>query len=220
MAQEVLADFSRVGMSRAVMAVNYMVQVHADARNFRDDGQPYAVHPLMMLRHAWALNSPFIDETAYVVIATHDIPEETGKAVEELPISAEAQEGVRFMTVSTHLSGLARCESTVELALMNRRAAICRALDTYANLTTMAGVFGDERVRKKIVEVDQFRLPAIKRAMRKWPAMKSLLQVLYDEIQCLNDNLALWYEVKLKDADFKNPTTARDYNYLIRGEEK
>jgi len=208
------------GMTEAVRALAYM-RKHHDGQ-FRDDGQPYEVHPMAMACFAISLESEFIDDVVMAAILLHDVCEETSTPVEELPFSPEVKQAVKYVTL-TRFKDETRFEHKkryMNELLECRRSLIVKAIDKFFNLMTMSAVFPDDKVRKNVVEVDMLFLPVMREAKQIWPEMSRLLWVLRTVIRAVNDNLALRLNVKLTDKDFINPPGAVDYAYLLTGEAK
>ncbi len=205
------------GMTEAVRALAYMRKHHEG--QYRDDGQPYAVHPLMMACYAMSLESEFIDDVVMAGTLLHDVCEETNTPVDELPFSAEVRRAVKYVTLTRfkdetkfehkkrYMNELLECQASV----------IIKAIDKMFNLMTMSAVFPDDKVRKNVVEVDVLFLPVLREAKQKWPEMSRLLWVLRTGVRGLNDTLALQLGVMLTDEEFVNLPTAVDYSYLLTG---
>lgn len=205
------------GMKEAVKALLYMRSHHEG--QFRDDGQPYMVHPLMMACYAVSLESEFIDDVVIATILLHDVCEETNTPVEELPFSPEVKRAVKYMTL-TRFKDETKFEHKkryMNELLECRESLIGKAIDKLFNLMTMSAVFSDDKIRKNVVEVDMLFLPVMKEAKQKWPEMSRLLWVLRTGVRAVNDTLALRLKVKLIDEDFINPPDAVDYSYLLTG---
>ena len=206
-------------MTEAVRALAYMRDHHEG--QVRNDGQPYAVHPLMMACYAMSLESEFIDDVVMAGLLLHDVCEETNTPVEELPFSDEVKRAVKYVTLvrfkdetkfehkKRYMNELLECRASV----------IIKAIDKMFNLMTMSAVFPEDKVRKNVVEADMLFLPVLREAKKKWPEMSRLLWVLRTGIRAVNDNLALYLKVKLTDEDFVNPPDAVDYSYLLTGAE-
>ncbi len=206
------------GGAEAVRALVYMRDHHAG--QFRKDGQPYEIHPLMMACYAVSLESKYITSVVVSGILLHDVPEELGMPVDELPFSDGVKRAVKYVTL-TRFKDETKFEHKkryMNELLECRESVIIKAIDRMFNLMTMSAVFPPDKVRKNVVETDMLLLPVLREAKRKWPEMSPLLWVLRTGIRAVNDNLALALNVRLTDPDFVNPPDAVDYSYLLTGE--
>lgn len=213
-------------MRESMRALPYMRKMHAG--QFRSDGQRYEVHPLSMACYALSLMSwvgktkgKGINDATIATILLHDVPEEAGISVENMPFSDEVLHGVKYMTISERFPGETRFEQKRRYAnelLEDPDAVICKAIDMYDNLSNMVQTFSDEKIRKNIVEADMLRMPVLREAKTKYPDLKPLLWVLRENISRTLYYYAKHYGVRLIDPNFVNPPEAKDYSYLVTGE--
>lgn len=207
-------------MNEALKALGYMREHHIG--QLREDGQPYEIHPLMMACIAVYLSDEEnITQDVYVTILLHDVSEETGTPVDELPFSYKARRGVKYMTkmsLPDETSFELRRRHCYEL-LESKEATIAKAIDRYANFLTMVGALKLKRVIKNVVETDMLLLPVLRQAEQKWPELSNLLHSLRTSIQGLVETCAKIYHVKLTDPKFVNALDAIDFSYLITGAE-
>ncbi len=207
-------------MNEALKALGYMREHHAE--QLRADGQPYEIHPLMMACMAVYLSDEEnITEDVYVTILLHDVSEETGTPVDELPFSYKARRGVKYMTkmsLPDETKFELRRRYCYEL-LESKEATIVKAIDRYANFLTMVGALGIKRIIKNVVETDMLLLPVLRQAEQKWPELSNLLHSLRTNIQGIMETCAKEHHVKLIDPKFVNALEVIDFSYLITGAE-
>lgn len=205
-------------MTESLRALTYMRECHAG--QVRNDGQPYAVHPLMMACYTVALNHPAVTDAMIAVQLLHDVPEETGKKIEEMNFSSTVLHGVKQMTLTRfdHETKWAAKERYMNELLESLEAMVCKLVDRAKNLMTMQGTFSKDKIRKNVVETDVLLLPVAKKAKEKWVEAADLLHVLRTNVRSANDILAMAYKVRLTDPMFVNPPDAKDYMYLAKGE--
>lgn len=184
-----LSGFCRgAGMPSSLRALGYMREKHGEQK--RSDGQPYIVHPLWMASYAVALG--LRDDDMIAVMILHDVCEDTGTMVEELPFNEQIRRGVRYMTYE-RLEGESREEAKHRYfysLLECREALICKALDRFMNLSTMEGILSEEAVVKNVRETDELLLPVLRQGKEKWPELADLLFVLRANLRAVNDTLA------------------------------
>lgn len=207
-------------MSESIRALPYMRKMHEG--QFRNDGQRYEVHPLAMACYALSLRKfcTCITDVTIATILLHDVPEESDIPVESLPFSDDVKHGVKYMTIADKFPGETKFEQKRRYAnelLEDLNSVICKCIDMYYNLATMQATFSPDKIRKNVVESDILRMPVLKKAKYKWPEAQPLLWVLRENITMLLHVYAFQYDVKLTDPNFINPSTAKDYSYLVTG---
>lgn len=215
-------------MHQSMRALPYMREAHAG--HFRSDGQRYEIHPLSMACYALSLmpvmspdgKTSCITDATIATILLHDVPEELKIPVESMPFGDKVLCGVKYMTIAERFPGETKFEQKRRYAnqlLEDPDAVICKGVDMYYNLSTMMPTFSEERIRKNIVETDMLRLPVLKKAKTRYPELRSLLWILRENITMLMYVYAMQYGVKLTSPNFVNSPEAKDYSYLITGEE-
>ena len=165
---------------------------------FRDNGEPYIVHPLSMA--CFAIGLGLTDDNLLAVILLHDICEDTGTAVNDLPSNETIKHGVKYMTIQKLPSDKDKAETKGRYywsLLEDKNALICKAIDRYSNLKSMLGVFETERIIKNIHETHELLLPVLKEAKEIYPEYNNEIHILRSILRDLNDNLALAFEVDL-----------------------
>lgn len=215
---ELKGFFWGVGMLDALRAMEYMLRRHDG--HYRDGGQPYAVHPLGMAIHAMQLYSgypKFITEVLFKTIFLHDVREDEEREIQELPFDRESQTNVDLMTVTrfkrdTKFSIKLRY---AEGLCKNVTVVIAKLLDIINNLSSMVGIFPDQKIRKNIVEKDELFMSVFEKAQKDFGEASCLIEMLVDEVHRLLDILALVYGVKLRDENFVNSPKSKNYAYLI-----
>lgn len=204
-------------MENSLRALGVMMKRHKD--QIRRDGQPYVVHPLAMASHAISISDPNITDDLVATILLHDVCEDTGIEVSELPFNTSIRTGVKYMS-------LIRFDDETKFELKKRYynellesliSIIAKGFDRYDNLITMSASFPEDKIRKNVVETDRLLLPAMKRAEDIYPEASNLLRLLRTNIRGINDIYALMYRVRLTDPRFINPSDSQDYFHLLTG---
>ena len=191
------AQFEALEMAQSIKALNFARKKHAGT--FRKvTNQPFIVHPLLMASIAMAMG--IRDDDLIPVIILHDVIEDTDAKLSDLPVNDIVKQGVRKMTV-TQFEGETKSQSKVRYfreLLEDKNAIICKGLDRFVNLSTMAGNFNPERIKKNVIETDQLLLPILKDAKDKYPEFTPILYLLRVMIRSVNETLANAYGVELK----------------------
>ena len=193
-------------MTETLRALGYMLQKHGvdpeDPRTQkRKDGQLYASHPISMA--CYALSLEITDDNILAAILLHDVCEDCGTKVEELPFNEAIRRAVRFVTITPFDE---ETKDEVKRRYFNellecREALIVKALDRYMNLSTMEGVLSEAAIQKNVRETDKYLLPVLKRGKERYPADANLLHALRTNIYLLNDVLAIVHKVKVASYD-------------------
>lgn len=86
-------------LPQTLVALPYAREQHKN--QCRNSGEPYITHPLMLACHLCALSDKKDKEYLDVLLASallHDVCEDCGKSMTELPVSKEVQCIVRLLT--------------------------------------------------------------------------------------------------------------------------
>lgn len=171
-------------------ALSFARVVHKD--QLRKSGEPYIIHPLTVATHAVALG---LKEDAVVAAAIlHDVMEDCGVKMENLPVSDTTKDAVRRLT---HIKG-EPLEPYYREISENRIASIVKLLDRCDNVSTMAGVFSVEKVKQYIAETREYVLPLLRRTKDQWPGDSNALFVLKYHIMSVIDGLEVCLKISNK----------------------
>ena len=169
-------------------ALAFARAAHKD--QLRKSGEPYIVHPLTVACHAVTLN---LKEDSLVAAAIlHDVPEDCNCKWEDLPVSGYTKDVVRRLT---HVKGDPLASYYREIG-ENRTSAMVKLLDRCDNVSTMAGVFSEEKIHQYIQETREFVLPLLRQAKDQWPEESNALFVLKYHIHSVIDGLEVCLNTK------------------------
>lgn len=186
--------FAGANMTESMKALGYAREKHNGQT--RKNGLPYIVHPLQMACYAVALGIQ--DDYVVATILLHDVCEDCDVPVSSLPFSDNVKIGVKFMTITAfpyETKEMTKQRYFHEL-LESKASIICKGIDRYVNLSSMAGVLSEEAIVKNIKETRDLLLPVMKEAKEKWPELSNILFVLRTNLTSINESLAAIY---LKD---------------------
>ena len=122
---------------------------------------PYISHPLMMACHALAMGIGQDDILATILY--HDVCEDCGVPLEELPVNDVVKEAVDCMTFRMG-EGETKAQAKkkyYERIAGNKIATIVKIIDRCNNVSTMANGFSRERMAKYICETEEYIIPLI-----------------------------------------------------------
>ena len=168
-------------LTDTIKALAFARELHKD--QLRNDGQPYIVHPLTMACHAITIGLD--NDVIIAACLLHDVVEDCGMTVEELPVSMETKRTVMKLThlkptpLSVYYQGI----------MSHNYASIVKLLDRCNNVSTMAGVFTVAKVRDYIEETREYVLPLIRSTKDHCPELSDALFVLKYHIISIIDGL-------------------------------
>lgn len=174
-----------LGLKDTLKAVDYAVKVHEGQKRKRSD-IPYIYHPLNLTCHALAMGITEDDILAGCLL--HDVIEDCGKTLEDLPVGDSAKEIVLLMThiksdgadrdivMSEYYDGLAG----------NPKAALVKCLDRCNNLTTMSWGLSRERIYRMILETERY-FPRLLKTVKDTPEYNNAAWLLQYQIESMLD---------------------------------
>lgn len=130
---------SGVGMIQTLKALSFAREKHNGQK--RKNGDPYIVHPLTMACNA--LSMGIRDDNTIATILLHDVCEDCGVALEELPINDIVRRGVQLMTFEV-LPGETKDIAKIRyynMLIQSKEAVITKFIDRCHNVSSMAGTF-------------------------------------------------------------------------------
>lgn len=179
-------------MMESLRALKYARQKHMG--QFRRNGIAYIAHPLSMACYAAALG--IRDDNIMATILLHDICEDCGVSIDNLPFNDTIKYAVKHMTVTKFDTDKSKIETKrryfYEL-LNSKEALITKALDRYNNLTDMPFALEPDAIGKNAAETEVLLMPILKEAKEKWTDLSDILFILRTNIRSVNDILKLQY---------------------------
>ena len=174
-------------MKQTLQALTFARQKHAG--QLRKSGEPYLVHPLTMACNA--LGMGIQDDAAIATILLHDVCEDCGVTLEELPVMNNVKHSVDLMTfriMDGETKEIAK-NRYYNMILEDREATLCKLIDRCHNVSSMAGTFSIEKLKAYIVETREYVLPLLRKAKEKYPADSDTLFILKYHITSVVDSV-------------------------------
>lgn len=154
-------------------ALQFMRECHMG--QFRKQGKfalaqiQYINHPLIMACQAHALGVR--DDVLLAAILLHDVVEDTGVGVQELPFSHDVREIVSLVSFSVpeEMTKEQAKKMYYERIKGNGKACVVKIIDRCSNISTMAGSFSREQLAKYVVETEEYILPIMDVLKNNYP---------------------------------------------------
>lgn len=173
------------GMTQTLCALPFAREKHNG--QLRKSGEPYIVHPLTMACHALSLG--LNDDNVVATILMHDVCEDCGIPLSELPVNDTVKRGVELMTFTVMEGETKEIAKNryYNLLLQNREAAITKLIDRCHNVSSMAGTFSPEKLCAYIDETRHYVLPLLRKVKQQYPEESDALFVLKYHITSVVD---------------------------------
>ena len=178
---------SGLGMKDTLKALTFAREKHSG--QLRKSGEPYIVHPLTMACNAVSLG---IKEDAIIAtILLHDVCEDCGVSVGDLPVSDTVKRAVDLMTFRV-MEGETReiaKNRYYNMLLQSRQAAMTKLIDRCHNVSSMAGTFSVEKLKAYIEETRHYVLPLLRKVKIQYPEDSDTLFALKYHIVSVVDSI-------------------------------
>ena len=155
----------------------------------RNSGEPYIVHPLTVAGHAVALGLREDELVATAIL--HDWVEDCGGDLAALACSEQVKKSIQLVTHVKHRDLMEEQDLALYYSQIStdRIASLVKLLDRANNVSTMAGVFKEERLKRYINETRNHVLPLYREAKNKWPEYGDALFALKYHISAVIDSI-------------------------------
>lgn len=142
-------------LKNTLTAVDYAVEAHEGQKRKRS-AIPYIYHPLNLACHA--LSMGITEDEVIAAGMLHDVVEDCGKTLEELPVNDETRELVRLLTheKTTDSNRDEMMRAYYDAIAKNPKAALIKCIDRCNNLTTMSWGLSRDRIYRMIKETEEY----------------------------------------------------------------
>ena len=139
-----------------------------------DERIPYIYHPLLLTCHALALGLE--DDDLLSACFLHDVCEDCGVQLDELPVNDQTREAVRLLTKPDNFGKTdPEYRTYYEGIAGNRIALIVKLLDRCNNISSMATSFTDKHMAEYIKETHEYIHPLMEKARDEYPEYSNQL---------------------------------------------
>lgn len=178
---------SGAGMKETLKALAFAREKHSG--QFRKSGEPYIVHPLMMACNAVSMG--IRDDATVATILLHDVCEDCGVGLQELPVNDTVRHAVDLMTfrvMEGETKEIAK-NRYYNMLLESREASLTKLIDRCHNVSSMAGTFSVEKLKAYIEETRHYVLPLLRKVKNQYPEESDILFVLKYHIVSVVDSI-------------------------------
>lgn len=148
---------------QASKVLPYARELHKGQVRKGKDKIPYIYHPLLIACHALALGLD--DDNIVSAALLHDVCEDCGVTVDELPVNELTKETVSLLTKIDNLDK----EQYYQRISQNPIATMIKLLDRCNNVSGMAAGFSKEKLIEYIKETENVIYPLLQKAKSEYP---------------------------------------------------
>ena len=170
-------------LKNTLKAVDFAVEAHKGQTRKKSD-VPYIYHPLNLACHA--LSMGIKDDDVIATCLLHDVVEDCGKKLEDLPVDDAVKELVGLLS---HEKTTGEDRDSVMKAYYkaiadNPKAALIKCMDRCNNITTMAWGLSRERIFRMIKETEKY-FPALLDVLKAQPEYNDAAWLLRYQIESM-----------------------------------
>lgn len=149
-------------MYQTVMVLPYARALHEGQVRKGQERVPYIYHPLLVACHALALGLD--DDNLISAALLHDVCEDCGVAVVDLPVNEDTKEAIALVTKSKDKP----VEQYYEDISQNKLATFIKLLDRCNNVSGMATGFSQKKMIDYINETEKYIYPLLRIAKHRY----------------------------------------------------
>lgn len=174
-----------LGLTDTYKAVDFAVKAH-EGQTRKKSSLPYIYHPLMLACHVLALG--ITDDSVVAACLLHDVVEDCGKTLEDLPFGDEIRELVGLLThVKTNDADRdAVMGAYYDAIAKSPKASLIKCLDRCNNITSMSWGLSRDRMYRMIVETEKY-FPRLLDVLKATPEYNNAAWLLKYQMEGLLD---------------------------------
>ena len=172
-------------LRNTLKAIDYAVEAH-EGQKRKKSSVPYIYHPLNLACHALSMN--IIEDEIIAACMLHDVIEDYGGKIEDLPVNDETKELVRLLTCgkTTDENRERILKTYYHGILANPKAVLIKCMDRCNNLTTMSWGLSRDRICRMIRETEEY-YPKLLDALKAAPEYNNAAWLLKYQIESMLD---------------------------------
>ena len=173
-----------LNMTNTLKALEFAFEAHKGQKRKKSE-TPYIYHPLNMACHA--LSMGIREDEVIAAILLHDVIEDCGKTVEEMPVNDETKELVSLMTKENADGSQAKAPDDYYGDIAeNPKAALIKCIDRCNNMTTMSWGLTREGIYHYIAETEKY-YPKLLKTVKDTPEYTNASWLLKYQIESMLD---------------------------------
>lgn len=149
-------------LPQTVEVLPYARELHKGQVRKGKDEVPYIYHPLLMACHALSLGLD--DDNLVSAILLHDVCEDCGVELEDLPVNEEVKTAVQLVTKDASKDTDTYYKEISE----NCIATMVKLIDRCNNVSAMSTGFSKEKIIEYINETEKYVYPLLQKAKTKY----------------------------------------------------
>ncbi len=172
-------------LRNTLKAVDFAVEAH-EGQKRKKSVIPYIYHPLNLACHI--LSMGIAEDEIIAATLLHDVIEDCGKKLEDLPVNEETKEIVRLLShEKTNDSNRDKVmKKYYDAIAANPKAALIKCVDRCNNLTTMSWGLSRERIYRMIEETERY-FPRLLKVIKADPEYDNAAWLLQYQIESMLD---------------------------------
>ncbi len=157
----VKAKAQSAGLKQTLAALPVMREKHeGQYRKGMVDVAPYRVHPLTLACHALAMGLE--DDDVLAALLLHDVVEDTGTSLDQLPVGGRVREAVRLVSQNTYDVPQPEKDKLYYGGIAeDPLACLVKCIDRCSNLSGMADAFSRKKMRDYVIKTEKYILPLL-----------------------------------------------------------
>ncbi len=169
----------------SLKAIDFAVAAHEGQKRKKSE-VPYIYHPLNLACHA--LSMDIVEDDIIAACMLHDVIEECGKTLDELPVSDDIKEIIGLVSHerTTDENRDKIMKDYYKAIVANPKAALVKCLDRCNNLTTMSWGLSRDRIYRMIKETEEY-YPKLIKSIKATPEYNNAAWLLQYQIESMLD---------------------------------
>jgi (p)ppGpp synthase/HD superfamily hydrolase len=159
---------------KVVEALEYGLERHTGQRG---GGQPEFIHQLGIFHHLRTLHRHIRNPaTVYTLVFLHDVVEDKNVSLLEIERIFGKEIAHKLDLLSKEVLGIKKMDYSLDPVFTDEDCAVVKGGDRVNNVSSMVGVFKQQRLERYIRETTEEFLPRIKKAMSLFPDQEAVLE--------------------------------------------
>ena len=174
-----------LGMYETLRALDFAAEAHGGQKR-KNSEVPYIYHPLNVACHALAMN--ITDDEIIAACLLHDVVEDCGKRVDDLPVNDEVKRLVLLVSheKTTPENRGKAMKAYFDAIAKDPKASLIKCLDRCNNLTTISWGLGREKQYRMLAETEKY-FPTLLSVIKADPRYNNASWLLQYQMESMLD---------------------------------